>query len=161
MILMPVCRRNHLRTGKVGDAGPERRQQRVQRKVHCTAQGRPARIERHYIDVRGIERQKREALEALKGERTVSELTSAYVVHPTMIHQWKSLRTCEGQTWHGDWPLLHDTVVAMPRSHRQLTALFVARGAVTGGDLSGKMAAWRSPSASWALSARKLFSWAG
>ena len=29
------------------------------------------------------------ALEALKGERTVSELASAYEVHPTMIHQWK------------------------------------------------------------------------
>ena len=31
----------------------------------------------------------RVALEALKGERTVSELSSAYEVHPTMIHQWK------------------------------------------------------------------------
>ena len=30
----------------------------------------------------------RVALEALKGERTVSELASAYAVHPTMIHQW-------------------------------------------------------------------------
>ena len=29
------------------------------------------------------------ALEALKGERTVSELATAYEVHPTMIHQWK------------------------------------------------------------------------
>jgi transposase len=29
------------------------------------------------------------ALEALKGERTVSELASAYGVHPTMVHQWK------------------------------------------------------------------------
>ena len=29
------------------------------------------------------------ALEALKGERTVSELASAYEVHPTMIHQWR------------------------------------------------------------------------
>ena len=28
------------------------------------------------------------ALEALKGERTVSELATAYDVHPTMIHQW-------------------------------------------------------------------------
>jgi transposase len=28
------------------------------------------------------------ALEALKGERTVSELAAAYGVHPTMIHQW-------------------------------------------------------------------------
>lgn len=34
----------------------------------------------------------RVALEAVKGERTVSELTAEYGVHPTMIHQWmKSL----------------------------------------------------------------------
>jgi len=31
----------------------------------------------------------RVALEALKGELTVSELATAYEVHPTMIHQWK------------------------------------------------------------------------
>ena len=31
----------------------------------------------------------RVALEVLKGERTVSELASAYEIHPTMIHQWK------------------------------------------------------------------------
>ncbi len=31
----------------------------------------------------------RVALEAVKGERTVSELAVAYGVHPTMIHQWK------------------------------------------------------------------------
>jgi transposase len=31
----------------------------------------------------------RVALEALKGERTVAELSAAYGVHPTMIHQWK------------------------------------------------------------------------
>ena len=31
----------------------------------------------------------RVALEALKGERTVSELATAYEVHPTMFHQWK------------------------------------------------------------------------
>ena len=29
------------------------------------------------------------ALEALKGEQTVSELSSRFGVHPTMIHQWK------------------------------------------------------------------------
>lgn len=29
------------------------------------------------------------ALEALKGERTVSELAAEYGVHPTMMHQWK------------------------------------------------------------------------
>ncbi len=29
------------------------------------------------------------ALEALKGERTISELASRFGVHPTMIHQWK------------------------------------------------------------------------
>ena len=31
----------------------------------------------------------RVALEAVKGERTVSELATDYGVHPTMIHQWK------------------------------------------------------------------------
>lgn len=31
----------------------------------------------------------RVTLEALKGERTVSELAAEYGVHPTMIHQWK------------------------------------------------------------------------
>ena len=31
----------------------------------------------------------RVALEALKGERTVSELAAEYGVHPTLIHQWK------------------------------------------------------------------------
>lgn len=29
------------------------------------------------------------ALEALKGEETVSDLASRFGVHPTMIHQWK------------------------------------------------------------------------
>lgn len=28
------------------------------------------------------------ALEALKGEETISELASRFGVHPTMIHQW-------------------------------------------------------------------------
>ena len=32
------------------------------------------------------------ALEAIKGERTVSELSSRFGVHPTMIHQWKKAR---------------------------------------------------------------------
>ena len=31
----------------------------------------------------------RVALEAVKGERTVSDLATEYGVHPTMIHQWK------------------------------------------------------------------------
>ena len=32
------------------------------------------------------------ALEALKGEETVSELASGFRVHPTKIHQWKQTR---------------------------------------------------------------------
>ena len=31
----------------------------------------------------------RVALEAVKGERTVSMLAAEYGLHPTMIHQWK------------------------------------------------------------------------
>ena len=31
----------------------------------------------------------RVALEAVKGERTVSDLAAEYGVHPTMINQWK------------------------------------------------------------------------
>lgn len=29
------------------------------------------------------------ALAAVKGDRTMSELASQYVVHPTLIHEWK------------------------------------------------------------------------
>lgn len=29
------------------------------------------------------------ALDAVKGERTVSELAAEYGLHPTMIHQWR------------------------------------------------------------------------
>ena len=29
------------------------------------------------------------ALEVLKGERTVADLSSRFGVHPTMVHQWK------------------------------------------------------------------------
>jgi transposase len=31
----------------------------------------------------------RVALEAIKGERTVADLSSRFGVHPTMVHQWK------------------------------------------------------------------------
>ncbi len=38
------------------------------------------------------------ALEALKGEETVSALASRFGVHPTMIHQWKRA-LLEGASW--------------------------------------------------------------
>jgi transposase len=40
--------------------------------------------ERHHPELKA-----KVALEALKGEEKVSELTSRFGVHPTMIHQWK------------------------------------------------------------------------
>ena len=62
----------------------------------------------------------RVALEAVKGERTVSELAAEYGVHPTMINQWKRallavvsrmlwkfpggmLRACEGWSRPSRW----------------------------------------------------------
>jgi transposase-like protein len=66
----------------------------------------------------------RVALEALKGERTVSELAAAYEVHPTMIHQWKKalLEGAAGIFERGVWlrPLLRlpkkRSVTCMQRS---------------------------------------------
>ena len=47
----------------------------------------------------------RVALEALQGERVVSELAVAYEVDPTMIHQWKKalLEGAAGFLWRGGW----------------------------------------------------------
>ncbi len=45
---------------------------------------------------------KRVALEAVKGERTVSELAAEYGVHPTMIHQWKKA-LLDGAAEHLAW----------------------------------------------------------
>jgi len=43
------------------------------------------------------------ALEAMKGEQTVSELASRFGVHPTTIHQWKKalLEGASGVFEHG------------------------------------------------------------
>jgi transposase-like protein len=51
----------------------------------------------------------RVALEAVKGERTVSELAAEYGVHPTMIHQWiEPLSAIDGvdgsRSWHRNVP---------------------------------------------------------
>ena len=42
----------------------------------------------------------RVALEALKGERTVTELAAGYEVHPTVIHQWSEPLCAIGSMSH-------------------------------------------------------------
>jgi transposase len=54
-----------------------------------TSAGLKERAERTCRNAGTTTRRSRVALEALKGERTVAELATAYEVHPTMIHQWK------------------------------------------------------------------------
>jgi transposase len=66
----------------------------------------------------------RVALEALKGERTVSELATAYEVHPTMIHQWKKA-------------LLEGAVGIFERGSKATTAAEVAEDTVR--DLHAKI----------------------
>ena len=66
----------------------------------------------------------RVALEALKGERTVSEMATAYEVHPTMIHQWSEplcaigSRTMASALLEGD-PLQAD----LAKANREIAAL--------------------------------------
>jgi len=59
----------------------------------------------------------RVALEALKSERTVSELAAEYGVHPTMIHQWKKALLEGARTCPGDWtfnPNFSDWMMGWP-----------------------------------------------
>ena len=74
----------------------------------------------------------RVALEAVKGERTVSELATEYGVHPTMIHQWKR-SLLEGAAGIRGGPDFPDSLAALLRlilslSRRQFDALVAAMG---------------------------------
>jgi transposase-like protein len=70
----------------------------------------------------------RVALEAVKGERTESELAAEYGVHPTMIHQWKKalldgaaeIFECGGKTT----PAVDEDTVRSP--HAKIGELAVA-----------------------------------
>ena len=66
----------------------------------------------------------RVALEALKGERTVSDLATAYEVHPTMIHQWKK-------------SLLEGAAGIFERGGKAAASAEIAEGTV--GDLHAKI----------------------
>jgi len=55
------------------------------------------------------------ALAALKGDKTINELASQFVVHPTLIHAWKKLLL---QDAHG----LFDSATKNPRPPEDKTA---------------------------------------
>ena len=63
----------------------------------------------------------RVALEAVKGERTVSELAAGYGVHPTMIHQWKRslLEGAAGIFERGGKAAVRRFAICMPGSWRE------------------------------------------
>lgn len=54
------------------------------------------------------------ALEALKGEETVSELASRFGVHPTMIHQWKRALARSPKVWISS-PLILPRMLRSPQ----------------------------------------------
>jgi transposase len=82
------------------------------------------------------------ALEAVKGERTVSELAAEYGVHPTMIHQWKG-------------SLLEGAAGIFERGGKAAVAAEVAEETVR--DLMPKSQSWLWPT----ILSQKLKPWIG
>jgi transposase-like protein len=56
------------------------------------------RIRKHY----SAEFKARVALEAIRGERTISEIASTHSVHPNQVTQWKKLLEGEASALFGD-----------------------------------------------------------
>jgi len=56
------------------------------------------------------------ALEALKGEETVSEPASQFGVHPTMIHKWKRALLGSGNGWTSTTTSAHTQPLAVNHS---------------------------------------------
>ncbi|QRZ12940.1 transposase [Paracoccus methylovorus] len=81
----------------------------------------------------------RVALEALKGERTVSELAAEYGVHPTMIHQWKKalLEGASGIVEHGGKKKAEVDEETVRSQHAKIGELVVAND-----FLSRKLKPW-------------------
>jgi len=79
------------------------------------------------------------ALEALKGERTVAELSSQFGVHPTMIHSWKRalLKGASGVFERGGKKAADVDEEQMKELHAK-----IGEQAVANDFLSGKLKPW-------------------